>query len=33
MSYGNDTVDAYRRAGLHASRNLEGSKNPAVLPV
>jgi putative ABC transport system substrate-binding protein len=32
MSYGNDAVDAYRRAGLCAARILGGEK-PAELPV
>ena len=32
MSYGNDTVDAYRRAGLHVARILKGEK-PAALPI
>ena len=32
ISYGNDTADAYRRAGLHAARICEG-KRPGDLPV
>ena len=32
ISYGNDTADAYRRAGLHAARILEGER-PGDLPV
>ncbi|MGB8615533.1 MAG: ABC transporter substrate binding protein, partial [Pseudolabrys sp.] len=32
MSYGNDTVDTYRRAGLRVAQILKGEK-PADLPV
>ena len=32
MSYGNDTTDAYRRAGVHAGRILNGA-SPPNLPV
>jgi putative ABC transport system substrate-binding protein len=32
MSYGNDAVDAYRRAGVHTGRILNGA-SPASLPV
>jgi ABC-type uncharacterized transport system substrate-binding protein len=32
MSYGNDTADSYRRAGVHAGRILNGA-SPADLPV
>jgi putative ABC transport system substrate-binding protein len=32
ISYGNDTADAYRRAGLYAGRILKGAK-PANLPI
>ena len=32
ISYGNDTVDAYRRAGLYAGRILKGAK-PTDLPI
>jgi putative ABC transport system substrate-binding protein len=32
MSYGNDTADSYRRAGVHVGRILNGAK-PADLPV
>ena len=32
MSYGNDTLDNYRRAGVHVGRILNGA-SPADLPV
>jgi putative tryptophan/tyrosine transport system substrate-binding protein len=32
MSYGNDTVDAYRRAGVYVGRILNGA-SPSALPV
>ena len=32
MSYGNDTADSYRRAGVHVGRILNGA-SPAELPV
>jgi putative ABC transport system substrate-binding protein len=32
ISYGNDTADAYRRAGVHVTRILNGA-SPADLPV
>src|SRR5262245_57292967 len=32
MSYGNDTLDNYRRAGVHVGRILNGA-SPAELPV
>jgi putative ABC transport system substrate-binding protein len=32
ISYGNDTADAYRRAGVHVGRILNGA-SPADLPV
>jgi putative ABC transport system substrate-binding protein len=32
ISYGNDTADAYRRAGLYAGRIVKGAK-PADLPI
>src|SRR5262249_37693955 len=32
MSYGNDTEDSYRRAGVHVGRVLNGA-SPADLPV
>jgi putative tryptophan/tyrosine transport system substrate-binding protein len=32
MSYGNDTADSYRRAGVHVGRILNGA-SPADLPV
>jgi ABC-type uncharacterized transport system substrate-binding protein len=32
ISYGNDQVDAYRRAGVHVGRVLKGAK-PADLPI
>ena len=32
MSYGNDTVDSYRRAGVYVGRILNGA-SPSELPV